>query len=119
MLAQVIPTDTTDLVNNLIGSWQPYVAFVSPVLLGLITSEKTRDAIKRALPVFVAALLGVISILSEDGMTWAGLVFRVPALWVFIESGYRSLSGVATLLSRERENISINDVLGKSFGLIR
>ena len=117
MLAQVIPVDTPDVIKGLIGTWQPYVAFVSPLLLGLITSEQTRDAIKRALPVLVAALLGIVSILAEDGMTWGQLVFRIPALWVFIESGYRVSSGAVSLV--KREDLSINDVLLKATGLIR
>ena len=117
VVSQVIPVESGEIVQDLIGTWQPYVAFVAPIFLGLITSEDTRAKIKQALPILVAAVLGVISILTEDGMTWRTLVFRIPALFVAIETGYRTLSGVASAV--RREDISVNDVLGKSFGLVK
>ena len=117
MLAQIVSPDTGAVVEQLVGTWQPYVAFVAPIFLGLITSESTRDSVKRALPVVVAAILGVISILSEDGLTWQTVVFRVPAMWAVIEVAFRSLSGVVSAV--RREDLSVNDVLGRTRGLIR
>lgn len=117
MLAQITDPALPGLIEQLVGSWTPYVAFVAPIFLGLLTSEQSRDAVKRALPVLTAAVISVASILSEDGMTWRTLIFRTPALWVVIESSFRVLSGVVSVV--RNEDLSVNDVLVRSKGLIK
>lgn len=117
MLAQVIPAETPQLIEQLIGTWTPYAAFVAPIVLGVLVKAETRTKIKAALPVLTAAILAVVSVLAEEGMSWQTLIFRAPALWVIVEGSFRTLSGVATALAKDGAEKSVNDLLLPRFGI--
>jgi hypothetical protein len=117
VLAQVIDPSVMPIVEGLVGQWTAYAAFLSPILLGLITSENTRSKIKQGLPLVVAAVLAVIRALTEEGMTIPLLLAQVPALWLVCESGYRGMSLMASAVSNK--DLSINDVLMKTKGLVK
>jgi hypothetical protein len=117
MLAQLIAPETQDIVQGLVGRWQPIVAALSPVLLGLITSEATRSKVKAGLPLVVAAVLAVVSALTEDGMTISLFMARIPALWVTIEAAYRAMSLLTTTVTNSDK--SINDILAPAKGLVK
>ena len=114
---QLVPTDTPALIEQLIGTWTPYAAFIAPLVLGVLVKSETRAKIKAALPVLTAAILAVVSVLAEEGMTWQTLIFRAPALWVIVEGSYRTLSGVATALAKDGAERSVNDLLLPRFGI--
>jgi len=117
MFAQIIPADAPAYIDAMIGTWQPVVAALAPILLGLVTSDETRRQIKAGLPVLVAGVLGVISILAEDGMTVEGLIFQVPALWLLTEASFRGLSGLAAVV--KRDDIDLNQILMPHRGIIK
>jgi hypothetical protein len=117
MLAQVIDPAIGDIIRSLVGTWQPIAAAVAPIVLGLITSDTTRQRVKQGLPVLVAAALTIVSVLTEQGMTWSVLVTRVPALWLIIESAYRAFS-LATAVATNTDR-SLNTALFPSKGLVR
>lgn len=117
MLAQLLPVETAEIIKNITGTWEPVVAALSPILLGLITSERTRTYVRMALPALWAIILGVIGILTQDGVTWQTLMLRIPALWILMEQAFRLYSGFISTV--KHQDVSLNDVLGKDKGLIR
>jgi hypothetical protein len=117
MLAQVVDPSVMPIVEGLVGTWTAYAAFLSPILLGLITSDETRQKIKAGLPLVVAAVLAIIGALTEEGMTVPLLLARVPALWIVVESGYRGMSLLTSAVTNK--DLSINDVLMKTKGLVK
>ena len=108
--------EATDSVAQVVELWHMLVAVISPLVIGLITNEQTRDAIKRFLPLVAS---GGAALITEIGSTDIGaeVIVLVPVLWAGIEFMYRFYSGVVAIV--KRKDATVNEVLAPQVALIK
>lgn len=102
-------------LTEMLEWWHALVAILSPVLLGLVTNENARKAVKKALPVVTATGVTAITAFVNSDLGAEVLVI-LPIIAAAIHYAYQAYGLVVSLI--KSGDLSLNDILG-SAGLIK
>lgn len=111
-----IAQEVVDPVADAISMWQTLVAFIAPILIGLITGEQTRERVKKLIPVIVSVGTWGITYLGNTDLG-AEILILIPVLWGGILMVYQFYSGIVALF--RGSDASVNDVLAPNVALIK
>ena len=103
-------------VAEAVTAWQALVAFIAPIIIGLITNDETKTRIKKALPVVISIGTWGITYLGNTDMG-AELLVLMPVLWGGIQMMYELYSAAVAIF--KGSDASVNDVLMPTRALIR
>lgn len=103
-------------VAEAITAWQALVAFIAPIVIGLVTNDQTRTRIKKALPVVVSIGTWGITYLANTDMG-AELLVLIPVLWGGIQMMYELYSAIVAIF--KGSDASVNEVLAPTRALLR
>lgn len=115
MLSFIAQT-AADPVADAIGIWQALVAFLAPIVIGLITNEETRTRIKKLLPVVISVGTWAITYLGSTDLG-AEVLILIPVLWGGILMVYEFYSGIVAIFKGSES--SVNEILAPTRALIK